>query len=82
MGLVRQLSEVHDIEVSSRLFGQVQLHRNNTFYDFLMKVCELVHRNLLISETPGRSTFSDFTRDEEADGCPLRGIREELLPIA
>ncbi len=64
-GLSRQLSEVRDIEITGRLFGQVQLHRNNKFYDFLMKVCELIHRNLLISETPGRSRFRDFTRDRQ-----------------
>jgi 5-methylcytosine-specific restriction enzyme subunit McrC len=63
IGLMRQLSDVQDIEITTRLFGRVQLHRNNSFYDFLMKVCELVHRNLLISETPGRSRFRDFTRD-------------------
>jgi 5-methylcytosine-specific restriction endonuclease McrBC regulatory subunit McrC len=64
-GLARHLSEVRDIEIRSRLFGQVQLHRNNRFYDFLMKVCELVHRNLLISETAGHSRFRDFTRDRQ-----------------
>ena len=74
VGLVRQLSEVHDIEISSRLFGQVQLHRNNKFYDFLMKVCELVHRHLLISEIPGRSTFSDFTRDEKQMAALYEGF--------
>ncbi len=74
VGLVRQLSEVHDIEIISRLFGQVQLHRNNKFYDFLMKVCELVHRNLLISEAPGRSTFSDFTRDEKQMAALYEGF--------
>ena len=65
LGLSRQLSDVRDIEITSRLFGQVQLHRNNRFYDFLMKVCELIHRNLLISESPGRSRFRDFTRDRQ-----------------
>ena len=63
-GLCRQLSDVRDVEITSRLFGQVQLHRNNRFYDFLIKVCELIHRNLLISETPGRSKFREFTRDK------------------
>jgi 5-methylcytosine-specific restriction enzyme subunit McrC len=56
---------VRDIEITSRPFGQVQLHRNNRFYDFLMKVCELIHHNLLISETEGPSRFDDFTRDEK-----------------
>jgi 5-methylcytosine-specific restriction enzyme subunit McrC len=65
VGLCRQLSDVRDIEITSRLFGQVQLHRNNKFYDFLLKVCELVHHNLLVSEVPGRSRFSDFVRDRQ-----------------
>jgi len=79
-GLLRQLSEVSDVEIISRLFGQVQLHRNNRFYDFLMKVCELIHHNMLISETPGRSRFNDFCARRKADGHALRGIRQEFLP--
>ena len=57
-------SGIQDIELSSRLFGQVQLHRNNQFYDFLLKVCELIYRNLLVSEKPGTSKFMDFVRDK------------------
>jgi 5-methylcytosine-specific restriction enzyme subunit McrC len=64
-GLVRQLSDVQDVELTARLFSKVQLHRNNRFYDFLMKVCELVHRNLLVSETSGPSKFNDFARDDK-----------------
>ena len=73
-GLLRQLSEVSDVEITSRLFGQVQLHRNNRFYDFLMKVCELIHHNMLISETPGRSRFNDFTRDEKQMATLFEGF--------
>ena len=61
--LCRQLPEVRDVELTGQIFGQVQLHRNNQFYDFLMKLCELIHHNLLVSETRGRSRFRDFTRD-------------------
>lgn len=62
--LCRLLSEIQDVELTSRLFSQVQLHRNNQIYDFLLKVCELVRRNLLASEKPGASKFRDFTRDD------------------
>lgn len=62
--LRRLLSGVRDIELTSRLFGQVQLHRNNQFYDFLLKVCELSFRNLLPTERSGASQFRDFIRDE------------------
>ena len=61
--LWRQLPEVMDVELTSRIFGKVQLHRNNQFYDFLMKLCALIQHNLLVSETRGRSRFRDFTRD-------------------
>ena len=61
--LCRQLPEVTDVELTTQIFGQVELHRNNQFYDFLMKLCALIHHNLLVSETRGRSRFRDFTRD-------------------
>ena len=48
-------SDIEDIELSGRVFSQVQIHRNNQFYDFLLKVCGLTYRNLLVSEKPGTS---------------------------
>lgn len=63
--LCRQFSEIEDLELNGRLFGQVQLHRNNQFYDFLLKICELIHRNLLVSERPGDSKFMDFVQDKD-----------------
>jgi 5-methylcytosine-specific restriction enzyme subunit McrC len=58
------LSDIPNIQLTNQVFGQVQLHRNNQFYDFLLKVCELIHRNLLVSETSGASKFMDFVRDK------------------
>jgi 5-methylcytosine-specific restriction enzyme subunit McrC len=62
--LCRQFSDIKDVDLTSRVFGQVQLHRNNQFYDFLLKVCELIYRNLLVSEKPGSSKFMDFVQDK------------------
>lgn len=42
----------------------MQLHRNNQFYDFLLKICELIYRNLLVTEKPGTSKFMDFVQDK------------------
>ena len=61
--LCRQLPAVRQVELTSQIFGQVELYRNNQFYDFLMKLCALIHHNLLVSETSGHSRFRDFTRD-------------------
>ena len=62
--LCRMFSDIRDIELTNRVFGRVQLYRNNQFYDFLLKVCELIHRNLLVSEKSGSSKFMDFVRDK------------------
>jgi len=64
IGLYRRFHEVDEIELSNKVFGRVQLHRNNAFYDFLLKICELVYENLLASETPGKSKFRDFLQDD------------------
>jgi 5-methylcytosine-specific restriction enzyme subunit McrC len=63
-GLYRILHEVEDIRLSKSLFRLIQLHRNNSFYEFLLKICELVADNLLPSEQKGHSKFKDFIRDE------------------
>jgi hypothetical protein len=41
--LCRLFSDIEDIELTGRVFGRVQLYRNNQFYDFLLKVCELIY---------------------------------------
>jgi 5-methylcytosine-specific restriction enzyme subunit McrC len=62
--LCRLLAEITDIQLTNRVFGQVQLYRNNQFYDFLLRVCELIYKNMLVSEKAGTSKFMDFVRDE------------------
>jgi 5-methylcytosine-specific restriction enzyme subunit McrC len=60
----RRMHGIDDIELRNRHFDQIQLNRNNSFYDFLLKICELVYNNLQISEETGHSKFRDFFRDE------------------
>ncbi len=72
--ICRLFAEIPDIELSRRLFGQVQLHRNNQFYDFLLKVCELTYRNLLVSEKPGTSKFMDFMQDKRQMAILFEGF--------
>jgi len=44
--LLRQLHEIADIKLNRFAFRKLQFHRNNGFYRFLMRVCELVQQNL------------------------------------
>ena len=63
--LYHALPQVSEVQLSGQLFSRVQLHRNNRCYLFLIRVCELLYRNILPSEEPGISRLRDFVRDEE-----------------
>ncbi len=64
-GALRYFRQVRDLpRLTPRLFGRVELHRNNRFYRFLLDICELIVRNLLITEDTGEVRFREFLRDE------------------
>jgi len=63
--LLRRLSEINEIHLSQAVFRKVQLNHNNAFYDFLLKICELVIDNLLPTHERGRSKFRNFLEDEK-----------------
>ncbi len=59
------LGQIPPIRITSRLFRNVRLHRNNRQYRFLMNVCELIHDSLLPTEEKGDSRFRDFIREKK-----------------
>ena len=60
-----QLGDIDLIRLNGLIFRRVQLHRNNSFYSFLMDICELIHLYLLPDPITGGYKFRDFTRDEK-----------------
>ena len=54
------------VEECCRLHGYTVIDAQTrvTGRDFLLKICEIIYENLLISEDPGMSKFRDFLRDE------------------
>ena len=63
--LLRRLSEIDEIHLNQAVFRKVQLNHNNAFYDFLLKICELVIDNLMPTQERGRYKFRDFLEDEK-----------------
>jgi len=57
------MAEVGTVDLSSQVFGKVQLYRNNHLYDFLLRVCELLFANLLPTEKAGSWRFRSFLQD-------------------
>lgn len=64
--IFRKFQDIKNISLEKKHFRPVQLNRNNLFYDFLLKICELIIDNLLISEDDGKSKFRDFLQDDRS----------------
>ncbi|TDW63045.1 5-methylcytosine-specific restriction enzyme subunit McrC [Novosphingobium sp. PhB55] len=61
----KRMPEVSDIWLERSAFARVQLHRNNAYYDLLMKVAELAFDCLLPDSDGNGFAFSDVLRDEK-----------------
>ncbi len=57
---------ISDIVIRNSVFSRIRLHRNNYHYDFILKVCQILNDNLLISEASGNYKFKDFTREDKS----------------
>jgi 5-methylcytosine-specific restriction enzyme subunit McrC len=78
-GRVRQthrlLGQVSSIDLDPRKFHQVQLHRNNRLYAFLMNVCRFLYDSLQPVEYAGIYQFQDVLREPER----MRRIFEKFV---
>jgi 5-methylcytosine-specific restriction enzyme subunit McrC len=61
--LLKAFEHVSPITVTRSSFRTLQLHRNNAYYDLLMKIAELIHDVLLPEEGTGKFRFADVSRD-------------------
>ncbi len=73
--LYRRMPGVQETRITGQSFRRVVLGRNNAYYGFLLDVCEIVHRNLLVNEDTGEVEFRDFTRDDQQ----MAGLFEKFL---
>ena len=62
--LVRKFNDVDLIRLTASVFKRVQIHQNNSFYAFLINVCELVYLQGTPSSEIGSMKIRDFSRDE------------------
>ena len=66
--IIDQLYDVRSIKISSRDFGLIQLHGNNAFYGFLLRVCALIHEALMPEPGSGGFRFRDIVMDPQTMG--------------
>lgn len=62
--VARSLQTVSGMRLTGADFARVQLHRNNAYYDFLLKVCRLAFDLMLPNADGSGFQFQDVLRDE------------------
>jgi 5-methylcytosine-specific restriction enzyme subunit McrC len=60
----RRMPGISEVSLSKDVFRTVRIHRNNGYYDFLLKVCWFVNENLFVEEGAGVTPVRDLDRDE------------------
>ncbi|HET7463672.1 MAG TPA: hypothetical protein VFJ82_20625 [Longimicrobium sp.] len=63
--LYQKLDAVRDVEIAGYEFGLVQLHRNNAAYEYALRLCELIHDNLMVDPRTGRTTFREYNETRQ-----------------
>lgn len=66
--LALKLHGVREITITPRDFTRVRLHRNNSYYEFILNICEMINLNLFPTEGGQGYQFSDILNDEEKMG--------------
>jgi len=63
LSFLRLPPDINLLKIRKEHFRDLRFSRNNFYYDFLMKICEIIYDNYLVDESSGKSVFRDFTRD-------------------
>jgi len=77
--LHRKMDAVADVEIALRDFRRVQLHRNNALYEFAMRLCELIHENLMVDPRTGRTRFREYQATQQQMGLLFQGFVREFF---
>lgn len=64
---IRRMPQMKRIQLSDSVFKSVRLHRNNTYYQFAINICRLLHQSMLPNESlASKWDFIDLMDDERA----------------
>ena len=57
---------IAELQIRLSDFSRVRIHRNNSIYDFLLRVCRLIFESTSLDESDGKYHFKSFTDNEKA----------------
>jgi 5-methylcytosine-specific restriction enzyme subunit McrC len=61
-----KFGNVDDIDIELAHFSRIQIHKNNSFYEFLLKISKLIIENTTLNEIDGTYYFKDFIGSDKA----------------
>jgi 5-methylcytosine-specific restriction enzyme subunit McrC len=61
-----KFQHVDDIVLRGNLFSMVRIHKNNSAYDFLLRICRLIFDNTVFDENSGEYHFKEFLGNDKA----------------
>lgn len=79
LALLKKLDAITDVEIAPHDFGRVQLHRNNAAYEYALRLCELIHDNLMVDPRTGRTRFREYREREQQMGLLFQGFVREFF---
>lgn len=62
--MLLRLHDISDVKITQSSFSQIRLHRNNSFYDLLIRTSQLIHSCLMPSQNSLVFKYRDILRDE------------------
>lgn len=71
----RRMGDIGETELSPLTFRSMQFRKETGFYEFLIRVCEMLVHGLLPSEQEGEGRFRDFEQDDQR----MAGLFEEFV---
>lgn len=77
--LHQKLDTVADVDITLRDFRRVQLHRNNALYEYAIRLCELIHENLMIDQHTGRTCFREYQATQQQMGTLFQAFVREFF---
>ena len=79
--VLKYFREVRDVRLSRQTFRSIQIHRNNSFYSFLMSICELAFASIIPNEVGEGYSFSDPLRDDAKMALVFQDFVKHFLRI-
>lgn len=63
--VIQYLSQIDRIEINENTFKKLKFNKNNSYYFYLLKICELINMNLMLSQANGKYTFLNIFENED-----------------